>query len=106
MNPGEHPRRRALLLALEAAEDAMKRLPMTDKRRGEVAKRIVQIEAALDAVAEEDIADYPQPPAAPARPDRGWQRFGDVACNIVSGLIGGGAMLLAVGAAVFALRLL
>jgi hypothetical protein len=58
------------------------------------------------AEAEEDIADYPQPPAAPARPDRGWQRFGDVACNIVSGLIGGGAMLLAVGAAVFALRLL
>lgn len=49
MNPGEHPRRRALLLALEAAEDAMKRLPMTDKRRGEVAKRIVQIEQALDA---------------------------------------------------------
>jgi hypothetical protein len=49
MNPGENPRRRALLLTLEAAEDAMKRLPMNDKRRGEVAKRIVQIEQALDA---------------------------------------------------------
>lgn len=49
MNPGENPRRRALLMALEAAENVMRALPMTDKRRGEVASRIVQIEAALDA---------------------------------------------------------
>lgn len=50
MNPGEHPRRRALIQALEAAEDAMRRLPPQDRRRGEIAGRIVQIEAALDAV--------------------------------------------------------
>ena len=49
MNPGENPRRRALLLALEAAENVMRDLSFQDKRRGEVAKRIVQIEQALDA---------------------------------------------------------
>jgi hypothetical protein len=54
MNPGENPRR-ALLQALEAAEDAMKRLPMNDRRRGEVASRIVQIEAAIDAEIGEDL---------------------------------------------------
>jgi hypothetical protein len=49
MNPGENPRRRALMLALEACENVLERLPFTDKRRGEVTQRIVQIEAAIDA---------------------------------------------------------
>ena len=50
MNPGEHPQRASLLAALEQAESALRRLPFNDRRRGELAKRIVQIEAALDAV--------------------------------------------------------
>jgi len=49
MNPGEPPRRSALLAALDEAVRAMKRLPLEDKRRGELSRRIVQIEAAIDA---------------------------------------------------------
>lgn len=49
MNPGENPRRRALIQALETAQDTMKALPFEDKRRAELSRRIVQIEDALDA---------------------------------------------------------
>lgn len=50
MNPGEDPRRAALLSALEEAEAALKRLRFDDKRRGDLARRVVKIEDALDAL--------------------------------------------------------
>lgn len=40
------------------------------------------------------------------RPDRGWQRLGDVAAKVVAGLIGGAVPLLAAGAVLYALRAL
>jgi hypothetical protein len=42
----------------------------------------------------------------PDRPDRGWRRLGDISAKIVAGLVGGGAALLALGAGIYALRVL
>lgn len=49
MNPGESPHRAALLAALDEAERALRRLPLEDTRRGELARRIVAIEDAINA---------------------------------------------------------
>jgi len=52
MNPGESPQRASLLSALDEAERTFKLLRLDDLRRGEVARRIRAIEAALDGLGE------------------------------------------------------
>lgn len=50
MNPGEDPRRAALLSALDEADRTLRRLRLDDPRRGEVVKRIRSIDDALDGL--------------------------------------------------------
>lgn len=53
MNPGENPQRASLIEALDSATGVLNALALDDPRRGEVARRIVQIQDALDALGDD-----------------------------------------------------
>lgn len=52
MNPGENPQRAALNEALDAAWEALGNVPLDDPRRGKLAQRVRQIEAAIEGLGE------------------------------------------------------
>jgi hypothetical protein len=50
LNPGEPPAVPILYRALEDALELLERMPLTDPRRGELARRIRAIEEAIDGL--------------------------------------------------------
>jgi len=53
-NPGENPRRRAILQALEEAQERYEELSMTNVARARLASEIVRLEDALAAVGDSE----------------------------------------------------
>lgn len=52
INPGESPRKRALIQALEEVQEAYDATPITSKNRARLASKIVELEDALTALGE------------------------------------------------------